>query len=215
MEKDMECDAAKFKLEEAEYFLGKLKEHYNDEKLLTFYFNAMFYGSRSVLDYVWSTFLISYVDPGVSSQEWFHDKEYRKKTREEHPEHKFIQRFQKFHSDKIDELKDDPMMYHLLKKRDVITHHHYAGTMGGLSTTAGGSGEVYQDRYLETMYAEDYLDKNPHLKIYFGKEVSDEKRKELEDKLRREDMRPILQYYIKKLRGFIKEFEELNLDSLR
>ncbi len=211
---DMDCPAAKFKLEEAEYFHGKLIEHYSNDRLLTFYFNAMFYSSRSVLDYVWSNFLLSKVKPGVSSQKWFHDQEYKKKIREEHPQRNLIQKFQEFYSKRVAELNDDPMMYHLLKKRDVITHHSYAGTMGGLYTGKPG-GEVYRQRYLETMWAEAYLEKRPELRTDFGKNLSEEERREFEDKLRRRDMKPILDYYIEKLRGFIKQFEELDLEKMR
>ncbi len=211
---EMDCSAARYKLEEAKYFHSKLLENYSDDRLLNFYFNALFYSSRSVLDYIWSNFLLSKIKPGVSSQKWFYDPEYKKETRKEHPERELIQRFETLHSKKVAELKDDPMMYHLLKKRDVITHHSYAGTMGGLYTGKPGE-EGYRHRYLETMWTETYLEKRPELRIDFGKEISDEQRKELEDKLRRKDMRPILDYYLEKLGVFIKEFEELDLEKMR
>ncbi|HKC78977.1 MAG TPA: hypothetical protein VKB83_02675, partial [Nitrosopumilaceae archaeon] len=166
------------------------------------------------IEYIVRDFLNS-IKPKLTDKEkrtisWNHKIDFEHEKKDE------INKFIKEHFEEFKLLKkQDPLICYLLEKRDIITHHEFAGSMQGHFEENEQSGEKritkrnFVPLYLQILeyQAPKVLGKRKN-QVDFGDCVSNDKERDiLMDKLVNDDMYGLLCQFFNSIKKFVEKFE--------
>jgi len=208
---NLECQTAKYKLDEAKFFLEKLRgvENEPNEFVYGVYLNAFIYSANSVTDYVHADFIYNTINNPRIDWKDYQGREMKKEILEKHPDKIAIEKFRSKYFNELNKFLRDPIANYFRFKRNKITHVRWDATKSGKFVRKDGGDEIVTSRNLESsiMYAMAKDGKVSDLDLFDDKVIPWEEQLDAFRRLCSEDINSILDEFIVMLEKFIQKFD--------